>query len=88
MGGANNGLGCSNATNCPAPGTCVRPGPIVQLIRETGTPAGALSIDVPKAIKLGSAFCVQATGTGTVDANANLPGPGATNVSGTVTLLP
>jgi hypothetical protein len=88
VGGANDGLGCSSAANCPAPGTCVRAGTIVQLIREVGTPAGALSIGVPAPIKLGSAFCVANTTNVTVNANANLPAPGATNVSGTVTLLP
>jgi len=60
----------------------------VQLIREVGTPAGALSIGVPKAIKLGSAFCVGATTNPTVNSNANLPAAGATSVVGTVTLLP
>jgi len=87
-GGANDGLGCSNATTCPAPGTCVRAGTLVQLIREVGGPAGVLTPGVPKAIKLGSAFCVAATTNATVNANANLPGPGGTSVVGTVTLLP
>jgi hypothetical protein len=88
LGGANNGLGCSSAANCPAPGTCVKAGTVVQLIREVGAPAGALSIGVPSGIKLGSSFCVAATTNPTVNANANLPGPGATSVVGTVTLLP
>jgi hypothetical protein len=88
MGGASDGLGCSSASNCPSPGTCVRAGTIAQLVREIGTPAGALTIGVPKTIKLGSTFCVAATSAGTVNSNANLPGPGATNVTGTVTLLP
>jgi hypothetical protein len=87
-GGANDGLGCSSAATCPAPGTCVRAGTLVQLVREVGVPAGALSIGVPKTIKLGSAFCVAATSNPTVNSNANLPGPGATSVVGTVTLLP
>jgi hypothetical protein len=42
---------------------------------------------VPKAVKLGAAFCVAATGSPVVNSNANLPGPGGTSVTGTVTLL-
>jgi hypothetical protein len=87
-GGANDGLGCSSAATCPSPGTCIRAGTLVQLIREVGVPAGALSIGVPKTIKLGSTFCVAATSNPTVNANANLPAAGATSVVGTVTLLP
>jgi hypothetical protein len=87
-GGASDGLGCSSAATCPSPGTCVRAGTLTQLIREVGVPAGGLSVGVPKAIKLGSAFCVAATTNPTVNSNAALPGPGATSVVGTVTLLP
>jgi hypothetical protein len=87
-GGAMDGLGCSSAATCTSPGTCVRAGTLVQLIREVGVPAGGLTVGVPKAIKLGSSFCVAATTNPTVNANANLPGPGATSVVGTVTLLP
>jgi hypothetical protein len=82
------GLGCSSSATCASPGTCVRAGTLVQLIREVGVPAGGLTVGVPKAIKLGSSFCVAATTNPTVNANANLPGPGATSVVGTVTLLP
>jgi hypothetical protein len=60
----------------------------VTFIREIGSPAGALSTGVPKAIRLGSAFCVPATTNPTVNSNANLPAAGATSVVGTVTLLP
>jgi hypothetical protein len=88
VGGASDGLGCSSSATCPAPGVCTRAGTLVQLVREVGTPAGALSIGVPSTIKLGSSFCVGATTNPTVNSNANLPGPGATNVTGTVTLLP
>jgi hypothetical protein len=88
VGGANDGLGCSSSANCPAPGVCSRAGVQAQLIQEIGTPAGALSIGVAKPIKLGNVFCVAATTNPTVNSNANLPGPGATSVTGTVTLLP
>jgi hypothetical protein len=43
---------------------------------------------VAKPITLGSAFCVGATSNAIVNSNANLPGPGATSIVGTVTLLP
>jgi hypothetical protein len=58
------------------------------LIKEVGSPAGPLAIGVPKPVKLGSAFCVSATSNPTVNSNANLPGPGGTSVTGTITLLP
>jgi hypothetical protein len=86
--GTNNGLGCVTATDCGTGGACGRAGAQVQLIREVGAPAGGLSVGVPKAIKLGTAFCVGATTNPTVNSNASLPGPGATSVVGTVTLLP
>jgi hypothetical protein len=87
VGGVNDGLGCAVASQCPS-GTCLRAGTLAQRIQETGTPTGALTIGVPKAIKLGSAFCVGATINPTVNSNANLPGPGATGITGNVTLLP
>jgi len=60
----------------------------VQLISETGNPAGPLTVSVPSAVRLGSSFCVIATTNPTVNANANLPAAGATSVVGTITLLP
>jgi hypothetical protein len=88
VGGANDGLGCSSAATCPAPGVCSRAGQQVQLVKEVGSPAGALAVGVAKPVKLGSAFCVAATTNPTVNSNANLPGPGGTSVTGTITLLP
>jgi hypothetical protein len=87
VGGPNDGLGCSNTTNCPAPGVCVKAGTLAQVVRMDGQAAGALTIGVPKPIKLGSVFCVPATSAPTVNANANLPAAGATSVTGVVTLL-
>ena len=66
----------------------MRAGTLVQLIREIGTPAGALSLGVPAPIKLGSTLCFPATTLPPLNSNASLPGPEAINVSGTVTLLP
>jgi hypothetical protein len=86
--GTNLGKGCLSAADCGTGGSCVRAGTIVQLIRETGVTAGALSIGVPKSITLASVFCVATTASPLVNANANLPGPGATSIVGTVTLIP
>jgi hypothetical protein len=86
--GTNNGKGCVSAADCGTGGSCVRAGSIVTLVRETGDPAGALAIGTPKAITLASVFCVANTASPLVNANANLPGPGATSLVGTVTLLP
>src|SRR5262249_20020651 len=63
-------FGCFGATNC-------------RNIRETGAPAGAVTIGTPASGKLASVFCIPGTGNGLVDASADLPGPGATALSGT-----
>jgi hypothetical protein len=86
--GTNAGKGCSLATDCGTGGVCVKAGTLAQRIEATGVPGGALSVNVPAATKLASVFCVPVTTNGTVNANANLPGPGATTLIGTVTLLP
>jgi hypothetical protein len=90
--GVNIGKGCSIDTNCdPAPvaGACTKAGTLVQFIRTTGVAgAGGFSLSVPKAVTLGSVFCVPVTPSGTITSNANLPGPGATTLPGTITTLP
>jgi hypothetical protein len=87
-GGTNDGKGCVASTDCGTGGSCVRAGSIVTLVREVGVTAGALAIGTPKPITLASVFCVASTTSPLVNANANLPGPGATSLVGTVTLLP
>jgi hypothetical protein len=87
QGGTGNGLGCVTAATCGG-GTCVKAGTLAQLIRLQGSPAGALSAGVPKPVKLASVFCVPLTTNGTVNGNANLPGPGATTLVGEITLIP
>jgi len=62
-------FGCFGATNC-------------RNIRETGAPAGAITLGTPSSAKLASVFCIPGTGNGLVDASADLPGPGATALSG------
>jgi hypothetical protein len=63
-------VGCFGSTAC-----CT--------ITENGTPAGPISTGVPASATLASVFCISATGTLAVDAQANLPGPGATSLPGT-----
>jgi hypothetical protein len=51
-----------------------------------GTPtAGALDTTA-KAAVLASAFCIPQTGNAVIDYAANLPGPGATSLGGTLQL--
>jgi hypothetical protein len=59
-----------------------------QLIRETGSPAGAVTIGTPAASTLASTFCIPGSGNILIDGAASLPGPGATSLPGTMTLLP
>jgi hypothetical protein len=87
-GGTNDGAGCVSAADCGTGGSCVRAGTLAQLIRETGSPATGLAIGTPRPITLASVFCVGNTTNPLVNANANLPGPGATGLVGTVTLVP
>jgi hypothetical protein len=87
-GGTNDGKGCVSAADCGAGGNCVRAGTLAQLIREVGTPAGVLAIGVPKPVTWASVFCVPTTTSQLVNSNANLPGPGATAITGTITLVP
>jgi hypothetical protein len=85
--GTNDGKGCATATDCGAGGVCTRAGLLAQLVKLNGAPTGALSCGVPKIVKLASAFCVPLTASPIVNSNANLAGPGATTIVGTVTLL-
>ena len=93
-GGPNDGHGCVINTDCGPTGSgavCVKAGTLAQLVVGQGTAAGLLQntgAANAKAVKLASAFCVPATHVNTVDANANLPGPGATALAGTITLIP
>lgn len=54
----------------------------------TGAAAGDLRDGQPHAAKLVSAFCIPPTFNSTVDAAANLPGPGAAALAGDAQLLP
>jgi hypothetical protein len=53
-------------------------------ITENGVPYGPVTNGVPGPATLASVFCITATGNGLVDASADLPGPGAVSLPGTV----
>jgi hypothetical protein len=61
--------------------------PTCDYIEERGTDAGALTPGT-HAGTLASIFCIPATGNGLIDGSADLPGPGATSLPGTLELIP
>jgi hypothetical protein len=88
-GGTADGHGCVLSTDCGTGGVCTKAGTLAQVVKTTGSPAGLLQdTGSTHAVKLGSAFCVPATTNTAVNANANLPGPGATVLVGTIKLIP
>jgi hypothetical protein len=58
--------------------------PTAKCITETGSPAGDSSDGAPHGSRLGSVFCIPATGNPAIDGVADLPGPGAIGLNGTV----
>jgi hypothetical protein len=92
---------CTGVTGCPGGGcnTCKQrnsgafgtassnPGAEHELIL-TGAPAGCLADTLPHAAKLVSAFCIPPSFNGLVDANGDVPGPGAAALAGKMQLLP
>jgi hypothetical protein len=59
-----------------------------RLIRTQGIAAGAMTLNVPKSLALAQSFCIAPTTSAIINSAANLPGPGATSLTGTFTLLP
>jgi len=53
-------------------------------ITENGLPYGPVVVGTPGPATLASVFCISATMNGLVDASADLPGPGAVSLPGTV----
>jgi hypothetical protein len=58
-----------------------------RLIRETGAPAGPLTMGVPASTILASTFCVPASSSSLINGATSLPGPGATTLPGTVVII-
>lgn len=90
---ANSGaFGCSGGVSGGTPAIC--PGgvaaPVIGYIEEVGLPAGSLTPG-PHAVTLASTFCIPSVGGGLgfiINGAANLPGPGATSLPGTIELVP
>jgi hypothetical protein len=57
-------------------------------ISETGSVAGNLSDNQPHAATIGAVFCIPETGNGLIDGAADLAGPGAVSLPGTIQILP
>ena len=55
-------------------------------IQETGVAAGDITDGLTHASTLGAVFCIPATGNGLIDGAADLAGPGAVSLPGTVQL--
>jgi hypothetical protein len=81
-------FGCSGAgsPNAICPGGNVPPVP--DYIEENGTEAGPLTVGQGSTGTLASVFCIPDPGNFVIKSAANLPGPGATSLPGTFTLLP
>jgi hypothetical protein len=96
-GGANDGKGCTTSTDCGG-SPCVRAGTLARLIKEQGAAPGVslLPVNTSHAARLASVFCIpdadsSPNGGGQgflISAAANLPGPGATTLPGTIVLRP
>ena len=65
------GVGCFGNNTC-------------RTITENGSAAGAITPGTPANTTLASVFCIAATMNGAIDATANLPGPGAVSLPGTI----
>ena len=64
--------------------------PAIDYIEEVGAPAGALTPGTHP-VTLASTFCIPSVGGSLgflINGAANLPGPGATSLPGTLQLLP
>lgn len=81
--GLNGCFGCDGvADGGPCPGDVG----MCDYFEVRGTDAGLMSSGT-HAARLASAFCIPATGNGLIDGAADLPGPGATTLPGTLQLL-
>jgi hypothetical protein len=57
-------------------------------ISESGSPAGDLSDNLAHTATLAAVFCIPETGNGLIDGAADLAGPGAVSLPGSVQILP
>jgi len=57
--------------------------PTCRIIQANGASPGALTVGVPATGRLNAIFCIPATSSGVVNAQASLPGPGEVTLPGT-----
>ena len=90
---ANSGaFGCSGGASAGTPSICPSgvTAPLINYIAEVGSATGPVTA-APTATKLASVFCIPSVGGSLgflINGAANLPGPGATSLPGTLQLLP
>jgi hypothetical protein len=86
---------CERSSDCPDGETCDFStagtiGPNCRTISLTGQPAGPLTVGTPAPARLASVFCIPGLTSGDfaaiVNSQADLPGPGATSLPGTLLL--
>jgi hypothetical protein len=80
-------FGCNGTATATCPGGA--PG-VPDFVGETGVAAGSMTPG-PHAATLASTFCIPQVGGALgflINAAANLPGPGATSLPGTLQLIP
>jgi len=77
-------LGCFSTSKAPPAGA----EPLCDYIEERGSNASGIAVDGgPVDGTLASVFCIPAAGNGLIDGAADLPGPGATSLPGTLELI-
>lgn len=79
--GTNVGHGCALSSDCGTGGVCAKAGTLATSIVLVGSRAGPLPIGVAANADFVSLSCLSTTLNGTVNAQANLPGPGAATIS-------
>jgi hypothetical protein len=87
----NSDADCTNGafTECRQRNSGAFPGGgAARTVTENGSPGGDLTDNAPHAATLATVFCIPPTFNGTIDSSADLPGPGATSLPGTVQLAP
>jgi hypothetical protein len=90
---ANSGaFGCSGGTSGGTPSICPNgtTAPLIDYFEEVGSATGPVTA-APTATALASTFCIPSVGGNLgflINGAANLPGPGATSLPGTLELLP
>jgi hypothetical protein len=81
-------FGTQNQNIGRVPGDPNNPPLKIVTISETGSPGGDLTDNMPHTSTLAAVFCIPETGNGLIDGAADLAGPGAVSLPGSVQILP